>query len=877
MKYPASIRRGAAALTALALLLTLTPAARADSPAYGSQVWLRDTAIQDGVVFSDNIFWSDYYSQFRHEYYITYTPGSGVPIEGSLPETGEDAPPVQDDPAVPGGQEGADGSETAGDGEDGNREPDTDIPYWLLPQEETGRRERSAYAATGVTPVVAFGTSVCDRLTASSVAQYYEGAGYRVLGVINGDFYDTATGFPLGMLVSHGRLLSSCGGYYAVGFRSDGSVVMGQPQLTVTAQSGGQSLRLASVNKPRVSGSGVTMLTYDFRSDHTTGNSVAKDGVNVLATIVEGDAAIGGQMVLQVLEVSEDAAVRTLQPGQVLLTGAADGYETGLAFLRSLTPGAAVTLSFATADPAWNDVREAIGALYLLVDNGVPQTGFEATAAPRTAVGVKANGDLVLYTIDGRQTGHSMGAALGVLAQRMAELGCVTALCLDGGGSTTIVSTLPDSGASQVMNSPSDRSQRKVSNHIVLLAPGGATGEPWAVNLSAGAPAVLPGHTVALTANLADSHYYPMAGDIQYSASAGTVTGGVLTAPLESGTVTVTASYGGISAQTEILVIDQPDGVTVQKNGADITRLDLTPGESVQLGLSAVYRRRTLEAWPTDFQWRLTPELGTIDENGLLTASLTGGTGYLSAIRGDCSVTIPVAIHADSPFADTAGHWAEDFMTDLYYQGILTGSTSGGVLYAYPDNGVTRAEFAVLLCRYLNLDPSAYAGTAIPFADIEQVDTWARDSVRAMYTLGIVNGTTIDGQLVFDPQGTLTRSQAVAMLGRMLALNDENGEPELPEIPDGGSQFLDLVPLPEGGFAPEEDPGEEPGEKPVELGDLSQFTDAAEILPYAVEHFQTLVGMGVIQGSNGRLDPNATMTRSAICKVLSTLPDALAQ
>ena len=134
-----------------------------------------------------------------------------------------------------------------------------------------------------------------------------------------------------------------------------------------------------------------------------------------------------------------------------------------------------------------------------------------------------------------------------------------------------------------------------------------------------------------------------------------------------------------------------------------------------------------------------------------------------------------------------------------------------------------------------------------------------------MYVLGIVNGSTVNGQLVFDPQGTLTRSQAVTMLGRMLALNDENGEPVLPEIPDGGSQFIGLTPFPDGSQEPSE-------EEPVELGDLAQFLDVDEVPPYAVEHFKTLVAMGVIGGDNGRLDPNGTMTRAAICKVLDTLP-----
>ena len=506
------------------------------------------------------------------------------------------------------------------------------------------------------------------------------------------------------------------------------------------------------------------------------------------------------------------------------------------------------------------------------MENGQAHTDFQVSAAPRTAVGVKANGDLVLYTVDGRQTGHSMGASLGVLAQRMEELGCVTALCLDGGGSTTMVSAQPDSAAAQLVNSPSDKTQRRVSNHIVLLAPGGATGVPHSVNLSLSAPVVLAGHTVELTANLADTHYYPMAGQVEYAASGGEISGNLLTAPQESGSVTVTASYGGISAQRQILVADAPDEAVIQRDGRQVSYLTVTPGETVALELSALCRHLPMEVFPGDFTWRMTPELGTIDENGVMTASRTEASGYITASRGSCSVTIPVAIRADSPFADMAGHWADSFMTSLYYQGILAGETGeDGALYARPDRPVTRAEFAVLLTRYLGLDPADYADTQTPFADIDRIDTWARDAVRAMYALGIVNGTTIDGELVFDARGTLTRAQAVTMLGRLLDSVGLGAEPSLPDVPDGGSQFTDLTVLDPDKIAEMEEPSSG-GEEAVVPDVLSQFPDAADVPDYALAHFAALVELGVINGVDGRLEPNGAMTRGAVCKVLATMP-----
>ena len=738
------------------MMLTMLPAsALAASEAYGSEVWLRDTPIHDAVTLSDNIYWSDYYSQLRHEYYFTYTPSYSI------------------------------------------------------------------------TPAVAYGASVCDRITTLSAAQSYEAMGYRVVGAINGDYYDTGSGYPLGLLMAEGKILSGSGNYYAVGFKADGSAVIGEPALTITAQSGAVSHELVAINKPRVENGGVTLLTYDFRTDHTTGTTT--QGVNVLCEVIWGRAALGGQMTLRVRQVTEDLLPVTMNPDQVVLTAASTANAGALSFLRSLMTGSQVTVSFAAADPNWNGVTEAVGALHLLVKDGVVQTGFEAGYAPRTAVGVKANGQVVLYTVDGRQTGYSMGASLKVLAERMAELGCVNAVCLDGGGSTTAVASMPYSAAAQVVNSPSDGTQRKVSNSLLLLAPAYSSGMANRLYLATEDPVVLAGKTTKVYANLVDNNYSPVQGTVTVSASAGQVVDGMFVAPERGGWVTITASAGGRTATADVLVVDTPDEMTVLWDGSKVDSVTMIPGDKAQLSVSVAYRHLPLDTEPTDFLWTVDPALGAI-ENGVLTTNYSEGSGIVTVTMGAKSVVIPLTLDADSPFVDTEGHWGGAFMAKLYHKGVLTGEVKGDQLYANPDKGVTRAEFAVLLSRYLGLNTEDYAAVEVPFTDMDKVGGWAQNAVKAMYALGIVNGVgQNDGTQKFDPQGVLSRAQAVTMLGR-----------------------ADLA-------APQS-------------ADLSQFSDAGKIPGYAMEYFQTMVGLGVIGGSYGKLDPNGTMTRAAICKVLTLIP-----
>ncbi len=96
--------------------------------------------------------------------------------------------------------------------------------------------------------------------------------------------------------------------------------------------------------------------------------------------------------------------------------------------LRNIPVGSTITLTATASSEEWNDVEYAVGALYSLVENGAVVSGLPTGVNPRTAVGQKADGTLVFYTIDGRSSGHSIGASLTQVAQRLIELGCVTAI-----------------------------------------------------------------------------------------------------------------------------------------------------------------------------------------------------------------------------------------------------------------------------------------------------------------------------------------------------------------------------------------------------------------------------------------------------------------
>lgn len=106
----------------------------------------------------------------------------------------------------------------------------------------------------------------------------------------------------------------------------------------------------------------------------------------------------------------------------------------------------------------------------------------------------------------------------------------------------------------------------------------------------------------------------------------------------------------------------------------------------------------------------------------------------------------------------------------LYDAGVTNGvSAADGSLLYQPDKNITRAEFFALTARWLGLDLSQYAGVELPFADSAELPGWALNEVKAMYALGIVNGALENGVLKVKALSTISRAEAMAILGRTQA------------------------------------------------------------------------------------------------------------
>lgn len=620
----------------------------AASDALGEDLTTQNTLLNQETELSTNVFWSSSYSDLRTENVVTYTPNEDV------------------------------------------------------------------------TPIVTYGSVLTSRSTPSAMAAQLEAQGYRVVAGINGDFYNTSTGLPIGIVITEGELRSSDGGYYAIGFRADGSAVIGKPAVKVSANLGYELLNdygtptevvrsVTGVNKARVSTGGIYLYTYDFNNRHTTGNTEA--GVDVVCTIEDGALSIGDTLTVTVDRVVEATSATAIEPDQIVLSANLLSGDYYVNALRQIPVGSTITLDVTASSDEWNDVEYAVGALYSLVENGSVVSGLAAGANPRTAIGQKADGTLVFYTIDGRKSGHSIGATMTQVAQRMVELGCVSAVCLDGGGSTAMTVTAPDATSAKTINVPSDGSERAVTNQVFLVASNESTGRLSHYYVKADNSYVLAGSKVNITASAVDTNYIPMDHDYDLDASDGEIDGNVLTTPRSGGEITVTASGGGKSGSTTVHAIKEPDSISVKNGSSAVTTLSVAPGSSVTLTASAMYNHLALKADPEAFTWTVSGNIGTVSESGVFTAT-TPGTGTLTVSAGGKSTTINITV------SSLALQTVEDFEgSTTIFRGTGNGadfSLTSASDYVKLGHGAAKLDYTLLDSLNYSAEWRASSDTVIP-------------------------------------------------------------------------------------------------------------------------------------------------------------------
>ena len=340
--------------------------------------------------------------------------------------------------------------------------------------------------------------------------------------------------------------------------------------------------------------------------------------------------------------------------GALVMDGTVYHPNNGRPYFAILKDGTAAIREGSQED--LSDVAQAIGGDEILVRDGVPQT-FEGDYASlkysRTALGIKADGTIVTYTTHGISVPTSCGETYNDLAKILAAQGCVIALNIDGGGSSTSISMREGTNTLAVRNSPSDGTPRTVSSAFLFAS----TVKPSGVFDHA-----------SLTPN--NEYYTPSTADaattVQFEASGVDSVGS--TAPLpESGLTwalskdsaemgTIDASTGLFTAAAgklgtvgvELMYQDKVVGETTiqlvepEEISFSGTGVSLNFNDSSDLGLSVRGAGMTLNHKDGDFTWDVSCNTSGVDvkDFGTVTGNIfTSGPKQSFSMDGNVTVT----------------------------------------------------------------------------------------------------------------------------------------------------------------------------------------------------------------------------------------------
>lgn len=322
---------------------------------------------------------------------------------------------------------------------------------YTFSQEELNGRPLKTY-------LVSVAPSARVALRPFSAAGLYNGRGSvakqaaarGLLAAVNASYFDT-DGWVIGNVKDKGSFVAMDStprsGYVAQGDTQE--IVKDIAYTGTLTLPSGKALNIKGMNRARIANDLVLFNAYYATSTKTNefGREVKIKNGRVVAVSTAGNMP--------------------LEPDSVVISG----HGVNADALSVLKLGDHVTLTQTLGSSLADAATTVVSGGPLLVENGAVnvRSAQEQMApdiargrAPRTALGLKKDGTLLLLVVDGRSSA-SAGMTLVELAQYFVKLGAVSAVNYDGGGSSEMVIN------GRIVNTPSDGRERAVSIGLGLF------------------------------------------------------------------------------------------------------------------------------------------------------------------------------------------------------------------------------------------------------------------------------------------------------------------------------------------------------------------------------------------------------------------------
>jgi len=277
---------------------------------------------------------------------------------------------------------------------------------------------------------------------------------------VNGDLFTWADGIPSSGLIQDGVLKTTPHPKRSmVGVDTAGNLRVERIAMLATWQGAGPRRPVHLLNRPP-GPNGTSIYTPAYG-----GTTPANSGV-VEAVLSPFPAASPNTDLVGFVRENRPGGTPIPPDGAVLAAKGSQGQRLAV----EAAAGQLVTVRLVLR-PEWRDVPEALGGGPVIVRAGKPIfNALEDFGSyhlnrrhPRTAVGQRADGRIVMLVVDGRRPGYSAGMTNFELAQAMIRLGAVTASALDAGGSSTMAFD------GQLLSRPSDTGgERMVAESLVV-------------------------------------------------------------------------------------------------------------------------------------------------------------------------------------------------------------------------------------------------------------------------------------------------------------------------------------------------------------------------------------------------------------------------
>ncbi|MGO4889427.1 S-layer homology domain-containing protein [Anaerobacillus sp. MEB173] len=168
------------------------------------------------------------------------------------------------------------------------------------------------------------------------------------------------------------------------------------------------------------------------------------------------------------------------------------------------------------------------------------------------------------------------------------------------------------------------------------------------------------------------------------------------------------------------------------------------------------------------------PTIATVSQTGQVVPKGVG-LAIISAMTADgtklktCIVSVRASENSESEdpyiFSDIKNHWAKVDILEMKVKGVVTGVSEKEFK---PERAVTRSEFAALLLRILQIEPTEIDQSY--FKDIE-IDKWYAEVVEMAFKEGLIEGYP---DKTFKPNENITRQEMAVLIIRAINYVEKN-------------------------------------------------------------------------------------------------------